>query len=251
MGSAIVSPESAQLDQLLGVEVAPWIGSAPNGEAFHVANSLVRNLDKAEKDRFGINKSAVDAIAAASVHAGIDGGMSDASGIGNAIAAGADEIVYIINKDSSESDDLISVLAFFAGFTHFEAYPKELYPIFSSPNVTVAQENIKKFDTLDVGNSSLLSYISTGTLSGVTANNTYFGISAGRTITIHVIAVAGKLTMGQFEDYMNYATFTQEIMMVLLSNREYVSQKLLPFFSPASLATSGDQKAKQEHAVMV
>merc|ERR1719231_1421026 len=116
--------------------MTPWISTAPYGKAFEVANTLVKQLEYNESHRLiGIANKSVDDFAKAAVHGVIDGGYSDNTGIANAVAAGAEEVVVFVNNNATGIASLPDVMGLFAGgacpmgckFT-----PSALYPVFES-----------------------------------------------------------------------------------------------------------------------
>jgi hypothetical protein len=236
-GAAILGALVGDIEKLIGdADLTPWVSTAPNGDAFSVANTLIKQLEYNESHRLiGISNKAVDAFAKAAVHGVIDGGYSDNTGIANAVAAGANEVVVFINSNSTGATSLPDVMGLFAGgacpmgctFT-----PKALYPVFQSPTAAELKEQIKGFHNLDLAGSKLLKFISVGTVTATTADNQYFGIQGSRPITVHIVNVGGALSIGYFENFANYATFTQEIVSVILAkvNDEFVSQTLMPLF---------------------
>merc|ERR1712087_781636 len=96
-----------------------------------------------------------------------------------------------------------------------EFSPRALYPVFSSPTASDLQGQINNFDNLVIGDSNLLKFISVGTVTAKTADNSYFGVEASKDVTLHIINVGGDLSIGYFEDFSNYATYVQEIVTVM------------------------------------
>merc|ERR1740117_901165 len=203
--------------------MVPWISTAPNGEAFAKANTLVGQLNNEQLwyPELGISDKFVDAFAEAGVHGVIDGAYSDNTGIANAVAAGADEVVAVVNSaDKSLVVTMRYVMALFPGGgcpMTCEFTPKALYPVFDSPTAAELQTQINNFTNLDLADSKYLKFISVGTVIATTTDNRYFGIQSNRKITIHVINVGGAMTIGFGQTFANYATFTQEIVEVLAS----------------------------------
>jgi len=241
-GPAILGSLAIDLKAGLGqADFVPWISTAPNGNAFAKANTLVKQLKKEQKDYgdFGIPDKSVDQFAEAAVHGVIDGAYSENTGIANAVAAGADEVVVVIQSAATDIATIKAgwryLMALFAGGgcpigCYFS--PKALYPVFYSPTAAELQTQINNFTNLDLGDSKFLKFISVGTVIATTTDNHYFGIQSHRKITIHVINVGGALTIGDFANFANYATFTQEIVKVLVAkaNADFVSKTIMPMF---------------------
>jgi len=247
-GAAILGALAADLQAIIGdADMTPWISTAPNGQAFDRANTLIKQLEYNETHRLiGISKKSVDDFAEAAVHGVIDGGYSDNTGVAHAVAAGADEVVLVVNSAATGIATLPDLIGLFAGggcpmgctFT-----PKALYPVFESPTAAELQTQINNFTNLDLVDSKLLKFISVGTVTATTTDNTYFGIQGSRKITIHVINVGGALSIGYFENFANYATFTQEIVTVMLAkkNADFVSKTIMPIFLGSTVDSSPQQ----------
>merc|ERR1711934_639290 len=77
----------------------------------------------------------------------------------------------------------------------------ELYFQIFQETAQQVQAQINNFETLDVGTTKFLKSVKLGTLTVTTANNDAFGISAGRTITLHIVAVDSDLSIGGLNDF--------------------------------------------------
>jgi hypothetical protein len=247
-GAAIFGDLVGDIQSIVGdADMTPWISTAPFGQAFDVANTLIKQLEYNESHRLiGISNKSVDDFAKAAVHGVIDGGYSDNTGIAHAVAAGADEVVVVVNSAASGMASLPDVMGLFAGGAcpmGCDFTPKVLYPVFESPTAAELQTKINNFHTLDLAGSRLLKFISVGTVTATTTNNSYFGVQGSRKVTIHVINVGGALSIGYFENFANYATFTQEIVTVMLAkqNADFVSKTIMPIF----LGSNEDSASKQ------
>jgi len=236
-GAAVLGSLVGDIQAIIGdADMSPCISTATNCVALDVANTLIKQLEYNESHRlFGIPNASVDEFAKAAVHGVIDGGYSDNTGIANAVAAGADEVVVVVNSAATGLTSLPDVMGLFAGGgcpMGCEFTPKALYPVFESPTASELQTQINNFHNMDLANSKLLKFISVGTVTATTADNSYFGVSRSRQITIHIINVGGALSIGYFENFANYATFTQEIVTVLLAkkNADFVSKTIMPIF---------------------
>lgn len=236
-GAAILGALVGDIQSIIGdADMTPWISTAPNGKSFEVANDLVKQLEYNESHRWiGIPNKSVDAFAKAAVHGVIDGGYSDNTGIANAVAAGAEEVVVFVNNKATGIATLPDVMGLFAGGEcprRCEFTPKALFPVFESPTAAQLQSQINNFHNLDLAGSKFLKFISVGTVTATTADNSYFGIQGSRKVTLHIINVGAALSIGYFENFANYATFTQEIVSVMLAkqNAEFVSTTIMPLF---------------------
>jgi len=236
-GAAILGALVGDIQAIIGdADMTPWISTAPNGQAFEVANTLIKQLEYNESHRvFGISNKSVDDFAKAAVHGVIDGGYSDNTGIANAVAAGAGEVVVFVNNNATGVASLPDVMGLFKGGgcpMSCEFTPKALYPVFESPTAAELQTQINNFHNLDLAGSKFLKFISVGTVTATTTDNSYFGIQGSQHVTLHIINVGGALSIGYFENFANYATFTQEIVSVLLAkkNADFVSKTIMPIF---------------------
>lgn len=234
-GAAILGDLVGDLESTIGnADFAPWISTAPDGLAFEVANTLIKQLEYNESHRWiGIPNKSVDDFAKAAVHGVIDGGYSDNTGIANAVASGVGEVVVILNSNATGITSLPDVLALFPGGANgSEFQPKVLYPVFESPTSADLQSQINSFHNLDLGGSEFLRFISVGTVIATTADNFYFGIQGSRAVTLHIINIGSALSIGLFENFANYATVIQEIVSVMLAkeNAGFVLDTIMPIF---------------------
>ena len=209
--------------------MTPWISNAPNGQAFAAAEVAVAAL-KAD-----VSQANVEALATAGVHGVVDGGYTDNSGVANAIAAGAEEIVALVNNDAASA---LSYL-FAGGPAGGKPYqPASLFPVFSSPSASEAATAFHAFRRLEVPTSSLyLKEMAVGTLTAVTAPNKAWGLSP-RTVTLHIVSVSSSLNIGEFENLAHYDALAQEIAQAIVAkpNAPLVASTLLPMMLGADAA---------------
>jgi hypothetical protein len=78
-------------------DLTPWVSNAPNGASFSHGNALVKQLEKP----FGVSRRSIDDLAASAVHGVVDGGYSDGTGLGVAVASGAEEVLLVLNSASN------------------------------------------------------------------------------------------------------------------------------------------------------
>jgi hypothetical protein len=235
-GAAILGALVGDIQSIIGdADMTPWIASAPDGKAFEVANTLIKQLEYNESHRLiGIANASVDEFAKAAVHGVIDGGYSDNTGIANAVAAGAIDVVVIVNNNATGFAD-VDILALFPGGgcqMSCQLSPEVLYPVFESPTSAEVRSQMNNFQSLDVADSQFLKFMSVGTVTATTTDNSYFGVQGSQTVTLHIINVGAALSIGYFEAFANYATFAQEIVAAILAkkNSEFVSKRIMPLF---------------------
>jgi len=226
---------------LMDAEPTPWIASAPHGVAFRVGDDLVHDIPKVRPS----NKT-LAVLADNVVHGVIDGAYSDNTGIGHAVAAGANEVVVFLNTDEKSDVDTTTLTRLFAGhvFPKVGILPKALYPIFQSPSSKEVMDQIaQNFHLLVPPRAKFVKKVCAGTITAQTAANVHFGIDEGKTVTIHVVNIASDLTIGFFQSVDDYGDFIQELMSVLLdkANVAFTSEVLMPLFLPSRVSSSSDQ----------
>ena len=81
--------------------------------------------------------------------------------------------------------------------------------------------------------TQFLTVVAVGTIVGTTTDNKQFGVTAGTSVTIHVMQLCGDVTIGFFENVDNYNTYAQDIIQTLSSeaNAAYVKSTILPMFT--------------------
>merc|ERR1712070_618751 len=164
--------------------------------------------------------------------------MGDNSGLGNAVAAGATEVVVFLNVNSTASPDL-ELLTTGGPKPPNPGTPDDLYPLFQTSLATF-RSAFEKFHQLVLpARTQFLKSIIVGTINMVTADNKYFGLTAGKNVTVHVVQTSSSLNIGFFEKYVNYGTFAQEIALAINSqeNEAFVKNTLLPMVMGASSGT--------------
>lgn len=109
--------------------------------------------------------------------------------------------------------------------------PPTLFPVFASPNASSLSAVIGGFAPFKLVNGSrFLQQLTVGTVHAVTAENSAWGLSAGRQVTLHVVSASSNLDIGEFEDLEHYDTLAQEILLTLVAaeNAPLVCRTLLP-----------------------
>jgi len=208
-------------------DVTPWVSTAPDGAAFKVANELVYGL----QSWGGVNKQAIDALAQNDVHGVIDAGYTDGTGISHAVQAGADEILAVLNSNSTNDPFYVEIL-FKDGPAPVEpGSSAEIFPVFESPVASAVRSDFLQFHKLHLPSAKYLKTLAVGTLrEAVTADNKFFGISQGRTVTLHIINICADLSIGLGVNFDNYDMLAQEIAEALLAKQNvgFVKSTLMP-----------------------
>jgi len=237
IGSGLMlGPLVAQAESFISAQLTPWVSSAPGGRAFKEADELVGDLRGAG----GVSQEAIERLASAVVRGVIDGGFCDGTGIAEAVAAGADEVVVLLNSNATNDPTYVDIL--------FEGGPKpitpgkpaELFPIFEAPSSSAIRQAFEGFHRLRPSKSAkFLKVLAVGTIQATTAQNRFWGIDRGRKITLHIINIGSHLRIGLFEDFNNYNILTQEVATTVmeLSNIIFVEKVLLPMFMKMPNAT--------------
>jgi len=222
----IIGPIPEDFLSLLSGDFVPWIASTAGGQGFAAAEALVQNLAKPG----GVTQQSLDQLASAKLHGVIDGGFGDGTGISQAVAAGATDVIAVLN--SKNTNDPTYVQRLFAGGVQ----PRDgnLFPVFSKPLASEVVKLFQGFHSLRISNASrFLKVLAFGTISATTANNSFFGVTAGRGVNITVVNIASTLTIGELEDFNNYNMLVQEMVMAITAQEysDLVRSSLLPFFS--------------------
>jgi hypothetical protein len=240
--SAVLKREDADVLSALKADLTPWVSRATDGASFSHALELVEKLAKPSE----LNKQNVEALASSAVHAVVDGGQVDSTGLGLAIAQGASEVVVLLNSAGSIDGYPLELLCKDGPKPAYAGQPAELYPLFETPasEVQTALSGLHKMYLPP--ETQFLKTLLVGSIQVKTAENKYFGISSGKTVTVNVIYTASDLTIGEFEKYVNYGTFVQEISLAIVAeqNGAFVKGTLLPMFI-------GSQHHRHADALMI
>eukprot|EP00913_Durusdinium_trenchii_P022092 g20760.t1 len=182
-GSAIDSVLLSEISAQLSADVAVWVGETGFEAAEHIREELQSHVDS----------QAISQLAQIAFHALLDGGFTDGTGVAQAVAAGSSEVVAVLNSFSSNQPEYVAQL--FPGGTVIKpGVPKELFPVFQSPNASTVQASFEHFETLQIAAGSMyLKVLAIGTIDAVTADNAFFGITRGRAIKIQVINICSEL----------------------------------------------------------
>jgi len=221
-GSAIDSFVFSEIAAEISADVAVWLGV----EGFHAADELHESVQS------HVDGLAMSQLAGTAFHALIDGGYTDGTGIAQAVSSGASEVVVVLNSFSINQAEYVLQL-FPGGPIVKPGVPKELFPVFQSPNASVIEAAFAEFQTLKLASGSrFLKVLAIGTIEGTTAENKFFGIAGGSRVTINVINICSELSIGFFANFDNYGQLVQEVALTVSdpANRDMVLTKLMPFF---------------------
>jgi len=222
LGNSVLNPHQgveAFIAGALDGDMAIW---APNG-AFLEGRALVDDIFMRKR----VRREDCEALASNAVCALVDGAFTDNTGIAHAVATGATEVVALI--DLTPSDDPTDLLKLFSPSVH------DVLPIFGdlASDVRAEYNNPEIFPRLSIpADSKYLVRITAGALKAQTIDNKFFGVTGGRVITIHVVAVTSSLNIGELVDFHNYSVLAQEIIATLTSeaNMPLVQDRLLAAF---------------------
>lgn len=217
---------------ILDADLTPWVSNAEGGAAFRSASELVEGLSGI----FGRGKSTIQALADLQVHGAIDGGYVDNTALGAAVAAGATEVLVVLNTQGNETGDSDLDVLFRDGPAPYAPMTSsEIYPVFDSP-----AGDFSAFQELTLPSTSYLKRIAVGSFTATTASNKYFGVEAGREVTINVVQLCSNLgdAVGGKISYESYDAIVQEIISAIndAANFDLVSKTLLPMFTGTSLS---------------
>lgn len=225
LGGVSTTKWLSKLATLLNVELTPWVSSQNANLAFKSGSILV---DRARENQ---DSSSLQSLAEAKVHGLIDGAYTDNTGIANAVASGADDVIaFLCGPASTENSGLLQL--FQGSYQGHDIPGIELAtsPIFSEP-YTAAQQQYAQLTALRLAeqNQRLLTSIKVGTILATTTSNKWYDISSGRKIKIHIVSISTDMGVGFFQDFLLYNQLVQEIVstIVLPSNVEIVKSKVL------------------------
>lgn len=220
LGAASTSDATDVVQDMVSSQFAVWTTSPTNGASFSDAESTISSLTNAGE----VTSTTLKALSKKGIHSIIDGGYTDNTGIAHAIAAGADEVVtflvdvpdfFNLFQGGPSEDDVVAGI--------YEIY----FQIFQESSEQV-QTLVNNFDTLAVGSAQHLQSVQIGTITATTVQSDEFGIAAGRTVTLHVVAVDSLLSIGGLDDFTDYGVLVQEIVTAVTSpaNKELGTQLL-------------------------
>lgn len=213
------------LDDAFHGDVTPWASAAPDGLAFEAAYKSVAEFSKLA----GVNQRSMDAAAREQLHAVIDAGETDGTGIAWAVASGADSVTVVLNSNATNDPEYVQRL--FVNGSQPSPRVALLFPVFSNPSGAEVREAFDRFHLMQVPEGSrFLKVFAVGSISAVTAENMFFGLKRGRQVQINVVNIGSALTIGSLENFKNYNLLVQEVVstLTLAENSELVQDVLLP-----------------------
>lgn len=222
LGGICTSDATDLAQELVGTHFEVWTATTGGGDAFTQAQASVQGLSS----KNDVSRTSLQALSAQGLHAVIDGGYTDNTGIAHAIAVGANEVVSFVVS----VDDLLNLFAGRPAQKNQALGVYELYFQAFQESATEIQKQINTFQPLSIsiGSTKFLKSLTFGTLTVTTVDCPAFGITAGRKITLHVVSVDSPLTIGGLDDFKDYGTLVGEITSTIVSNLQGgTTQKLL------------------------
>lgn len=238
LGGVCYSWELKVAEGALGFDFTPWASNGDN--AATVASDAWEPLSSGRSASFNHPKKMFDSIVDNAVHAVIDGGYTENTGIVGAIRAGAAEIVAVLVNVKGRHDEE-SFLSLFQGgetYTTEWSFTYSYSPVFQESHSDI-KAKFNAFTKLSLAtaacddSTSHLCSISVGSIDATTANSTWLGVTSGRTVKIHVISFLSTLTIGYLEDFTKYASLAAEITTAITddANKDIVNKVILPMFA--------------------
>ena len=233
--SALAEKIQEGVSNLLHAKLAVWSESAKNGVlAFQEASATLREITKSQGHPPNLS---LESVAERGLMALVDGGMTDNTGIGHALASGRDEVICFEPKigdvwqlmggmkdyvDIFSLPDVINPCPMcFAAFQLF----KENYK-----DVQCQWQNVSTRLWIDPERVHNLNSLSVGTLTLTTQKNDYFGVSDGRRVVLHIVNVNTSIGIGGYS-YFDYPKLVQDIVTVLLSpSNKKATRTILDWF---------------------
>lgn len=239
-GWVAMTPILKELPDLSGSSLTPWVCTEREGKAFSEASKLVKQVPVPFSDQ------ALHAVADKAVHGLVDAGITEGTGIAQAVAEGATDIVAFMNLASGNDFDSPSyLLKLFKGDRGGVCG----LPVFQSPSkdvVDAAYSGKGAHGFKQLPGQMHLKGIRIGTISCVTADNMWLGISSGTSVRLHVVAVGTDLGIigapargaQSFEPWNHYDELVQEIVDCVTAadedTRNVVQSVLLPMILGAA-----------------
>jgi len=263
-----------QLAAFVKGDLSTWAGAAPHADGLAKAVDIVNKI----YDSKSVSEDNFNALVPISVRCSIDGGFTDVTGIAHAVAAGANDLVVVLNMTNTDvPDELFNLFADNAGLSGATADHRytwkyrfnsdstvdevdgmsarsadAIFPIFKQDKLQAKAQYsaIKTHGTLAIpeGSDTQLVSMVAGVLHATTTGQRFFGVTPNKSVKMQIIAVNTKLNEGEVVDFHDYSTLVQEIVTTLLSpaNRLAVSNTILPFFyrQTMPIGMSPDAEAK-------
>eukprot|EP00435_Cladocopium_sp_Y103_P035762 s931_g9.t1 len=181
--------------------------------SFQEGASLVRHLAETGGK---LSEQAFESLAQRQLLAFADGGLSDNSAIGNAVATGLNDILHMTYSGLDNLERLLAGVRTdnqILNLVHLNFCPfcYANFQVFAEDVPTVRAMYPTQLKSLQVQHSSQLKSVQIGTLQLTTVDCPYFGIEAGRSINLHIISVSSRSGIGGI-GYQTYNTLIQEIV---------------------------------------
>jgi len=214
-GTMVLDPElSVTYGQCL--QISTFATSAPEGRAFSVAQDMMPNIAKAYT-----NKTFFEELAGMTLAPIVDGGFTDNTGIAHAVAAGATEVVVLL-----QWYDLVNLFA--PGNTvygdnlessqiHFQVFAESASDVLEQFKGQDSSTG-RGFDFLEVppGNSTFLESFSFGAVHATTVESPWFGVRPGIPVTLHAIWPNTLLSWDGAENWYHYGSAIGEITSTMM-----------------------------------
>mmetsp|Transcript_15108 Transcript_15108/g.43658 ORF Transcript_15108/g.43658 Transcript_15108/m.43658 type:complete len:587 (+) Transcript_15108:46-1806(+) len=221
-GGVCLSSSLSTIEGMLNPMLTPWAALSVGGEAtFSQGAACFYDLE----DK-GMSRGRLRVCARTGVIGIIDGGYTEGSGVAQAVAVGADEVVVVVN-------DLISISGLYQrdkGSSEPLGIPMLHLPIFAERY----HESmfVEKVELRIPRSARFLKRFMVATAFGTTIKNDLFGIAAGRNVTLRVVYMKAGLQIGVLSDYDGYTKFSQEVVETMLDegNADVVDDWFLQFF---------------------
>lgn len=211
------------------LSLAVWASGAPSGRSFTTANDLRTEMFSG----VALSTDLASRVVGDAIQPLLDGGLVESSGVAMAVAAGAVEVLAVINIGRG-SQTLASLLSVFSG----GGSPQSR--VFDSPNTDQFQASFAAFPRIPAAQGSkFLQSIIYGSVQCVTRENPWFGITPDRPVTLNVIAIqTDNITIGLIEEgfsynsFFNFGTLAGEVVQTLTGaeSRAHTRSILQQFF---------------------
>lgn len=230
----------SQLSEKQGcVSLATWTTNKKHGKSFQEGLAMRESMFNWDS----VTQPAAKSMAEAGLSPLVDGGATDYTGLGHALAQNATEILTTLDTGKhSMGFDASFLLQFEGGGGNPERV------IFTTPTANemkAAYEGISRKPSIanfsripGIEGSQFLESIAYGSVECYTKSNRWFGITGGNKVTLNVLAVVSKnITIGEpatnvsFNSFFNFGKLTGEIQrtMAKKENQADVTQ-ILDYF---------------------
>ena len=186
--------------------------AATSATTFREGAAFVRQLDLTAGK---LSEEAFQSLAQRRLVAYADAGLSDNSAIGHAVASGLNNVVSMLYTGLSNLERLLGgmksdsplVNVFGLNFCPF-CYSN--FQVFAQ-DVSTVRKMYSQLKDLTLPETSQLESVRIGTLSLTTVDCPYFGVEAGRNISLHIISITSRTGIGGIS-YQEYQILVQELV---------------------------------------